>query len=59
MSVAELARAAGGELVRGDAQARVTSYGIDSRRLAPGAAFFALAAEAALHQRGADATFAR
>ena len=43
MSVAELARAAGGELVRGDAQARVTSYGIDSRRVVAGAAFFALA----------------
>jgi len=42
MSVAELTRATGGELVRGDPDSRVTSYGIDSRRLEPGAAFFAL-----------------
>jgi UDP-N-acetylmuramoyl-tripeptide--D-alanyl-D-alanine ligase len=42
MSVAELTRATGGELVRGDPAARVTSYEIDSRKLAPGGAFFAL-----------------
>ena len=43
MSVAELARASGGELVRGDPSLRVSSYEIDSRRLGPGGAFFALA----------------
>jgi len=32
----------GGTLLRGDAEAMVTSFGIDTRRLAAGAAFFAL-----------------
>jgi UDP-N-acetylmuramoyl-tripeptide--D-alanyl-D-alanine ligase len=42
LRLAELAEAAGGALLRGDAESRVTSYVIDTRQLEPGGAFFAL-----------------
>jgi UDP-N-acetylmuramoyl-tripeptide--D-alanyl-D-alanine ligase len=42
LRLAELAQATGGSLVRGDPETSVDSYGIDTRKLAPGAVFFAL-----------------
>ena len=36
LSVGELVQATGGTLVRGDANTRIRSYGIDTRRLEPG-----------------------
>jgi UDP-N-acetylmuramoyl-tripeptide--D-alanyl-D-alanine ligase len=44
LSAGELARVAGGELVAGPPDARVTSWSIDSRTLGPGACFVALSA---------------
>ena len=44
-SLWELARAAGGRLVRGDASARVDSLATDTRRLEAGQAFWALVGE--------------
>lgn len=43
LSVSDLLQATGGALVSGDPGLRVTSYAIDTRRLAGGGAFFALA----------------
>jgi UDP-N-acetylmuramoyl-tripeptide--D-alanyl-D-alanine ligase len=45
LSARELATLTGGTVVAGDADARVTSYAIDSRVLEPGACFVALVAE--------------
>lgn len=45
LSVGELAQACGGKIVRGHEGARIATYGIDTRRLAPGSAFFALQGE--------------
>lgn len=42
LSLAELADAAGGMLLRGNPETRVRAYGIDTRQLDPGGAFFAL-----------------
>ncbi len=42
LSVAQLAEATSGELLRGDPAARVSSFEIDTRRLRDGGAFFAL-----------------
>ena len=42
LSVAELVEASGGTLLRGDRERRARSYGIDTRTLEPGGAFFAL-----------------
>ena len=42
LRLAELARATGGGIIRGDPQVRVSSYEIDTRRIEPGAVFFAL-----------------
>jgi len=42
LSVGDLLQAAGGKLVSGDPALRVTSYAIDTRKLAAGGAFFAL-----------------
>jgi UDP-N-acetylmuramoyl-tripeptide--D-alanyl-D-alanine ligase len=53
-----LATLAGGSLVAGDPDARVTSFTIDSRALEPGACFVALVAERDGHTFVADA-FAR
>jgi UDP-N-acetylmuramoyl-tripeptide--D-alanyl-D-alanine ligase len=43
LSVGDLLQATGGRLVSGDPALRVTSYAIDTRKLAAGGAFFALA----------------
>lgn len=45
LRVADLVDATGGRLLRGDAAETLTSYDIDTRALAPGSAFFALAGE--------------
>jgi len=45
ISLADLVEATGGKLLRGDAATRVDSFGIDSRKLARGSVFFALAGE--------------
>ncbi|HZN54330.1 MAG TPA: UDP-N-acetylmuramoyl-tripeptide--D-alanyl-D-alanine ligase [Candidatus Polarisedimenticolaceae bacterium] len=45
LSVGELRDASGGVLLDGDPALRVTSYAIDTRKLAAGGAFFALAGE--------------
>jgi UDP-N-acetylmuramoyl-tripeptide--D-alanyl-D-alanine ligase len=42
LSIAELAEATGGTLLRGDRERRATSFGIDTRTLEPEGAFFAL-----------------
>ena len=42
LSVAELLEATGGSLLRGDPQARLDAYVIDTRRVGPGGVFFAL-----------------
>jgi UDP-N-acetylmuramoyl-tripeptide--D-alanyl-D-alanine ligase len=43
LKVNEIVEATGGRLLRGDAEAALTSYTIDTRSLRPGGAFFALA----------------
>jgi UDP-N-acetylmuramoyl-tripeptide--D-alanyl-D-alanine ligase len=45
ISLADLAKATGGTLLRGDPQVRVDAFGIDTRNLGRGSAFFALAGE--------------
>ncbi len=45
LSARELAHACGGKIVRGAEETRVASYDIDTRRLDPDAAFFALSTE--------------
>ena len=45
LSARELAHACGGKIVRGAEETRVASYDIDTRRLDPDAAFFALSSE--------------
>jgi UDP-N-acetylmuramoyl-tripeptide--D-alanyl-D-alanine ligase len=45
LTVGRIAELCGGELLYGDAQARVTSAAIDSRKLAPGGMFIALRGE--------------
>jgi len=42
LRLAQLAEGMGGSLERGDPETRVASFGIDTRRLKPGSAFFAL-----------------
>ena len=45
LRVGDVVDATGGQLVRGDAEATVTSFDIDTRALRPGSAFFALPGE--------------
>ena len=45
LNAGELASACGGKIIRGDDNARVVAYGIDTRRLDPSSAFFALISE--------------
>jgi len=45
LSARELAQSCGGKLVRGDESTRISSYGIDTRRLNRESAFFALLSE--------------
>jgi UDP-N-acetylmuramoyl-tripeptide--D-alanyl-D-alanine ligase len=42
LGLGEIARAVGGELVKGDPETVIRSYDIDTRRLGPGSLFFAL-----------------
>jgi UDP-N-acetylmuramoyl-tripeptide--D-alanyl-D-alanine ligase len=58
LTAAQLAHATGGEVLTGDADARATSFTIDSRLVEPGACFFALRGTRDGHQFLPDA-FAR
>ena len=55
LTLAEIAGAAGGQLLGGDPDTAVTSYSIDTRTLAPGALFVALRAERDGHDFVGDA----
>jgi len=55
LTAREIAHVTGGEVIGGDADARATSYAIDSRVLEDGACFVALVAERDGHEFVADA----